>query len=137
VVSSEGHFRLATTEDVDVLSEWRGEGLRPSLLKLLQAGKIGLWDHDGPVSCAAEARKTANGGAINLVFTPPSLRRHGYATACVANFCQHLLNSGWQFCYLHADLANPTSNSIYQKIGFAPVVDFAEYTFDKLPNQHA
>lgn len=26
-----------------------------------------------------------------------------------------------------ADLANPTSNSIYQKIGYRPVADFAEY----------
>lgn len=135
VITADGHFRLATEDDVDTLSTWHGEGMRPSLLKLSQTGQIGLWELDAPVSCAAQTRRTPHGGAINLVFTPPPLRRQGYATACVANLCQHLLSSGWQFCCLHADLANPTSNSIYQKIGFTPVIDFQEYRFEELPNK--
>ena len=134
-VTADGHFRLANLDDIDVLARWHGEPLRRSLPSLVQAGHIGVWELDEPVSCAAQARRTTHGGAVNLVFTPPGLRRRGYATACVASLCQHLLDSGWRFCCLHADLANPTSNSIYQKIGFKAVVDFQEYRFEKLPNQ--
>jgi hypothetical protein len=35
----------------------------------------------------------------------------------------------WQFCPLFTDLANPTSNSIYRKIGYKPVGDFHDYLF--------
>jgi uncharacterized protein len=41
-----------------------------------------------------------------------------------------LLDPGWQFCALFANLANPTSNSTYQKIGYRPVADFDEYHFE-------
>jgi predicted GNAT family acetyltransferase len=40
-----------------------------------------------------------------------------------------ILDSGKKFCFLFTDQANPTSNSIYQKIGYEPVCDFHEYTF--------
>jgi len=42
---------------------------------------------------------------------------------------QQLLGAGWEFCALFTDLANPTSNSIYQRIGYRPVADFDEYIF--------
>jgi predicted GNAT family acetyltransferase len=67
--------------------------------------------------------------AISLVYTPPDLRQRGYATACVASLSQMLLDEGWQFCTLFTDLANPTSNSIYRKIGYKPVGDFHDYLF--------
>lgn len=80
-----------------------------------------------PVSMAARARPTQTGVAVNLVYTPPEFRRQGYATATVAHLSQHLLNDGWQFCTLFTDLANPTSNHIYETIGYTPVMDFTEY----------
>jgi GNAT superfamily N-acetyltransferase len=134
VVTAPGRFRLADSRDLDLLASWHGESLRSSLATLIEARHIGLWETDRPVCCAAQARPTLHGVAVNLVFTPEPFRRNGYATACVASLCQHLLSSGWQFCYLHTDLANPTSNSIYQKIGFAPVCDFQEYRFETMPN---
>lgn len=133
--TADGHFRLAGPDDVDVLTGWHGEPLRGSLQDLVRAGRMGLWELDEPVSCAAQARRTTHGGAINLVLTPPHLRRCGYATACVSSLCQRLLDSGWQFCFLHADRANATSNSIYRKIGFKPVADFQEHKFETLPSQ--
>ena len=51
------------------------------------------------------------------------------ATACVSALSQRLLDTGHAFCALFADLANPASNSIYQKIGYRPVGDFAEFDF--------
>jgi len=40
-----------------------------------------------------------------------------------------LLDEGRRFCALFTDLANPTSNRIYHKIGYRPVCDFDEYVF--------
>ena len=58
---------------------------------------------------------------------PPERRRHGYASACVAALSERLLSEGRRFCFLYTDLANPTSNAIYQKIGYQPVCDVDAY----------
>jgi predicted GNAT family acetyltransferase len=63
------------------------------------------------------------------VYTPPEWRGKGYASACVAALSQLCLDSGYQFCMLYTDLANPTSNSIYQKIGYQPIGESREYRF--------
>lgn len=52
---------------------------------------------------------------------------HHYASACVAALSQLILDEGKEFCTLFTDLANPTSNHIYQQIGYRPVCDFAEF----------
>jgi uncharacterized protein len=131
VIRAIGRFRLAEPRDIDILASWHGEGLRTFLQQSIRTHEVGLWEDAKPVSVAARTRTTTNGGAINLVYTPPELRCHGYATSCVASLCQYLLNTGWKFCCLHADLTNATSNSIYQQIGFTPVCDFQEYEFSK------
>jgi uncharacterized protein len=63
------------------------------------------------------------------VYTPPELRGRGYASACVAALTQQLLDSGRRFVFLFTDLANPTSNSIYQTVGYRPVSDVDQYQF--------
>ena len=76
---------------------------------------------------AASARPTRHAIAVNGVYTPAPWRRHGYATACVAALSEVLLARGFEFCVLYTDLANPTSNSIYTRIGYRPVRDFVMY----------
>jgi predicted GNAT family acetyltransferase len=49
----------------------------------------------------------------------------------VAKLSQHLLDQGRTFCTLFTDLANPTSNRIYQNIGYRPVCDYTVYRFNK------
>src|SRR5581483_4517864 len=72
-----------------------------------------LWSvDDKPVSFAGFAGPTPNGIRIGPVFTPPSLRKHGYASALVAALSQRLLDDGRRFCFLFTNLANPTSNKI-------------------------
>jgi predicted GNAT family acetyltransferase len=90
-----------------------------------------IWENDGvPVSLVAYGNPTTHGIRIGPVYTPPEHRGHGYASACVAALSQHLLESGRTFCFLFTDLANPTSNHIYQAIGYNPVNDVDVYTFD-------
>ena len=90
-----------------------------------------LLDNGRPISMAQKAGKTPNGNLVNLVYTPPSLRRKGYATECVAKLSKYLLEEGNKYCFLFTDLANPTSNSIYQKIGYRPIIDFDRIGFSK------
>jgi uncharacterized protein len=63
------------------------------------------------------------------VYTPLSERGHGYATALVADLSRSLLARGRKRCFLFTDLDNPTSNAIYQRIGYRPVMDVMEHRF--------
>jgi predicted GNAT family acetyltransferase len=40
-----------------------------------------------------------------------------------------LLSRGHRLCFLFTDLANPTSNGIYQRVGNEPVCDVDGYAF--------
>jgi predicted GNAT family acetyltransferase len=89
-----------------------------------------IWEKFGiPVSMAGYAGPTPNGIRVGAVYTPPEQRKRGYASAVTAGASQHLLDVGYQFCFLFTDLLNPTSNHIYQQIGYKPVCDVDRYTF--------
>lgn len=89
-----------------------------------------LWEVNGiPVSMVGYAGPTPHGIRVGAVYTPPDQRRKGYASACTAGVSQHLLDRGYQFCFLFTDLQNPTSNHIYQQIGYQPVCDVDRYLF--------
>jgi hypothetical protein len=83
-----------------------------------------------PVSLAGYGGPTPHGARVGPVYTPPEARGHGYASALTAALSQTLLDAGCQFVFLFTDLANPTSNHIYQSIGYQPVSDVIEYRFD-------
>ena len=91
---------------------------------------IVLWVEGGdPVSFSGHGGPTPNGIRVGPVYTPPELRRRGYASALVAEQTQMLLGAGRKFCFLFTDLANPTSNSIYQRIGYEAVSDADQWVF--------
>lgn len=135
-----GALHQATRADIDDVYDWylafRNEAVptdapprRENVEHSLDDGSIYLWKVNGrPVSLAAKGRRTPRGTSIGPVYTPPDARGRGYASACVAALSQLILDEGKEFCTLFTDLANPTSNSIYQKIGYRPVCDFAQYT---------
>lgn len=96
----------------------------------------GMWllEVDGePVSMSGYRSPTPTGIRIGPVYTPPDRRGHGFASRLVAALSQRLLDSGRQFCFLYTDLDNPTSNSIYQRIGYEMVAEGAEYSFSQSP----
>lgn len=140
-----GRMRPATEDDHEWLSLWSQAFLietRDSNSTIEQARRtIGgyltsdtrgmyVWEADGrPVSIAGYAGPTPNGIRVSHVYTPPELRGRGYASACVAALSQHLLDSGYRHCFLYTDLSNPTSNRIYQRIGYTPVADVDEWVF--------
>jgi predicted GNAT family acetyltransferase len=89
-----------------------------------------FWDDDDPVCIAGFGGPTPNGIRIGPVYTPPELRGRGYGSALTAALTQQLLDGGRRFCFLFTDLANPTSNRIYQRIGYRPVSDVDLWSFD-------
>jgi GNAT superfamily N-acetyltransferase len=90
-----------------------------------------LWEAAGaPVSLVGYGGPAPGGIRIGPVYTPPEHRRRGYGTALVAAVSSWLLAHGRQRCFLYTDLANPTSNSIYRKIGYRRVAESAEYGFE-------
>jgi predicted GNAT family acetyltransferase len=51
------------------------------------------------------------------------LRGRGYGSAATAAVSREALATGADEVLLYTDLANPVSNSIYQRIGYQPVED--------------
>ncbi len=147
-----GSARVATDEDFELLLRWwtafgdevlheggpgrenNEQNVRHKLTS--STGGFFLWN-DGPatVSLAGWGGPTPNGIRIGPVYTPPELRGRGYATALTAELSRQLLEGalfegGRRFCFLYTDLANPTSNAIYERIGYHRVADSAEIVFD-------
>ena len=139
-----GHLRIAETGDIELIAKWAGTFMEEALSETpaegeaqrlaegrVKLGEIFLWEDQGQVvSMAARGRPTRSSYSIGLVYTPPELRGRGYASACVASLSQVILDSGCRFCTLFTDLSNPTSNSIYQKMGYHPLGDFNAYDFE-------
>lgn len=93
--------------------------------------RLYLWEDGGRVaSLVGAGGETPNGVRIGPVYTPPEARGRGYATALTAAASQDQLDRGRRFCFLFTDLANPTSNKIYQAIGYRPVRDVDQYRFE-------
>ena len=89
-----------------------------------------LWEDGGRVvSLAGFGGPTPRGIRVGPVYTPPELRNRGYARALVADLSAERLAAGRRYCFLFTDLSNPTSNRIYQQIGYEPVRELAIYTF--------
>jgi predicted GNAT family acetyltransferase len=135
-----GSLRLACEDDVGLVVSWidafqqeaAPNSPRPSpdmTHARIVEGNVFLWDDGGPVCMAVKTRPTRHGVSISWVYTPPELRRRGYATSCVAALSQQLLDAGFQYCTLFTDLSNPTSNDIYPQIGYRPVCDYREIKF--------
>lgn len=137
-----GVFRMARMDDVDLTAAWiqafHDEALpsdppfntRDWALTAIADGDVYFWEVAGePVSLARKSRTTAHGQSIGPVYTPLEHRGRGYASAVTARLSQLILSSGKRFAMLFTDLSNPTSNSIYQKIGYTPVCDFNQHIF--------
>ncbi|MFW9971001.1 MAG: GNAT family N-acetyltransferase [Candidatus Odinarchaeota archaeon] len=140
-------FRVASKQYESIVLDWARQMLTEALIEITEEELVRktnefkdefesnnsqiflLFDKNKPVSMARKSTKIPNGNGINLVYTPPSLRRKGYATECVAKLSKLILEEGNKFCFLFTDLSNPTSNSLYQKIGYRPVIDENHYKF--------
>jgi uncharacterized protein len=147
-----GSARVATSDDREVVLRWwiafgdevlheggpGRDGAEAMVDHRLAAETRGflLWEDGGEtVSLAGWGGATPKGIRVGPVYTPPELRGRGYATALTAELSQRLLDGrlfagGRRFCFLYTDLANPTSNAIYERIGYRRIAESAEIVFD-------
>ena len=142
-----GAPRLAAQGDAALLTEWFAAFTRetsppgaadasdPSAAVAERLSYLGvtLWEADGePVSLAGVTRQVAGMVRIGPVYTPPVRRGHGYGTAVTAAVSHRVRAVGAEEVLLYTDLANPVSNSIYQRIGYRPVEDRVMLSFTPL-----
>ena|SRR6266849_594786 len=95
----------------------------------LAAGNLWLWDHGEAMSMAVSRGPVEGVVRVAGVYTPAGKRKRGYAEACVYALSQRLREAGFR-CILYTDLANPTSNSIYRRIGYRAVAEVLRYRFE-------
>jgi GNAT superfamily N-acetyltransferase len=147
LVGVPGSARLIGPADgssVDRLAAWRaafeievhGEAPTPppkpdDVVASLAAGAAELlWEVDGvPVAQATARAVTAGMSRIGPVYTPPEHRGHGYAAAVTAAASRCALDRGARHVLLYTDLANPTSNRLYPRLGYRPRYDALELRF--------
>jgi predicted GNAT family acetyltransferase len=142
--SCAGTHRLASSRDEELLFTWlrafhaeavphdprsSDDDLRANLRDGVAKEQFYLWEVDGrPVCLVGSRRETATERWIAPVYTPPAERGHGYASALTAVASERILADG-KTGALFTDLENPTSNGIYQAIGYVPVADFRHFLF--------
>ncbi len=91
-------------------------------------GRYRIWEDAGERVALAGMSDAGDAGArIGPVWTPPAHRGRGYATSLVAALSSEILTRGTREIFLTTDLANPTSNAIYARVGFVPLGDYGEY----------
>jgi predicted GNAT family acetyltransferase len=137
----EGEARLATVADRDLLISWfavfaqdTGEPVPQDARRVvderLSHQGLTLWEANGAVVSMVGVTRAVDGMArIAPVYTPAELRGRGYAGATTATVSQAALDAGVAEVVLYTDLANPTSNALYQRIGYRAVEDRVMLTF--------
>lgn len=139
-----GRLRAVLPAELSLVVEWLAAfardcgtpagNTRAKDLELVCDRSLWLWDDGAPRSLVGAAAWTPHGVRVGYVYTPPALRGRGYATSAVASLSDRLLREGRRVCFLYTDLANPTSNAIYARIGYWPVCDVVDVDFS-LPGQ--
>jgi GNAT superfamily N-acetyltransferase len=137
-----GRHRFAEESDADLLRGWAtafgdetgtGGGGVEIVGPRLAARRLHVWEHGGVV-VAMTAITASFGGVcrVQLVYTPPEHRRHGFAAALVAAVTAAEVAAGRR-CMLYTDLANPTSNSVYRRVGYRWVGESRSLVFQPSP----
>jgi predicted GNAT family acetyltransferase len=140
-----GRLRPATSSDHELATTWfqgfmaeaDAQAGRPpsrvahfdadSVGRRIDSGAVWLWEDEAGRVVHLSGASTPSFGVsrIGPVFTPREHRGKGYAGAAVALLSRRLLDQGVRVC-LFTDQANPTSNALYERLGYRPVVDMAE-----------
>jgi predicted GNAT family acetyltransferase len=135
-----GRARVAGRADRELLVAWNrafaeeardGEGDFARMVDgRIEYGGLTLWEAGGEAVSMAGATRVVEGTVrVAPVYTPKQLRGQGYAGAVTAAVSQAALDAGAREVLLFTDLANPTSNALYHRLGYRPVGDQVDYRF--------
>jgi RimJ/RimL family protein N-acetyltransferase len=129
-----GAARLAGQADFGLLVRWNeefvaetgaaGEDAARTVTDHLGYGGITVWEDSGqPVAMASLSPAVAGVCRVSSVYTPAAHRQRGYGAAVTTTVSQQALDAGAAEVVLYTDLANLTSNALYQRLGYRPVTD--------------
>lgn len=132
--SPDGAARIATSADAALVTSWLAEfaaetgqvdvASRGMIDERLSSRQLMMWDVAGkPASMAGITAVISGVARVGPVYTPPGLRGRGYGGGATTAISRLALERGAQFVVLFTDLANPTSNELYQRLGYRPVED--------------
>lgn len=134
--NGDGIFREVSSDKLTLIEQWiyqfcedvklptTKEEAKQTAHTLITNRRLFGLEVDGKlVSVAAKTRPTTNNITVNFVYTPKEARKKGYASSCVAALSQRMLDEGYKTTTLYTDLANPTSNKIYQEIGYEKMME--------------
>jgi ribosomal protein S18 acetylase RimI-like enzyme len=142
-----GRGRPAANDDVELLAHMFNafvhevdleplslDDAREGVKKSIAAGSLFCWDIEGAIAALAGHAPVVTTesiviGRVGPVYTPPEYRNRGFGSAVTAHVTRHLRGQGARVM-LFTDAANPTSNSIYQEIGFRLIDEVLEMRFD-------
>ncbi|WP_030613437.1 GNAT family N-acetyltransferase [Streptomyces sclerotialus] len=119
-----GEFAKAVGEAVSIDAEsWAGTRFADK--------RYTLWETpDGtPVSVAGMNPMIGGQVQVDIVYTPAHLRGRRYAGAVTAEVSRAAVAAGAKDVVLFADLSNPASNALYQRLGYRTLTDWAAYDF--------
>jgi len=143
----EGFARPARGDEVDLLARMLSEFMREVELtpisyaeareaasRQIESLALYCWEVNEKITAIAGHAPVVNTdsdaiGRVGPVYTPPEFRRHGYGSAVTAHVSRQLIEKGARVM-LFADAANPTSNGIYQEIGYRLVDELVEMHFE-------
>lgn len=137
-----GRARVAEESDRDLVIDWmrafNHEVGMPALdvapdVTRIDDRRLFVWEDGSVVSMVGISPAVAGVVRLGPVYTPPEARHRGYATALVAEVSRRALAGGATKCMLFTDLANATSNRIYQAVGYQRSHDAHEYLFSTEP----
>jgi predicted GNAT family acetyltransferase len=133
-----GFGEVATEANYDLVEAWLHDFLteldlieapNDMLRDNVRAGQFWIWWVDGEPVCLVGNRPSGDKYAhVGPVYTPPQHRRKGYAAALTAMATGSYLAQG-RIGSLFTDAANPTSNHVYESIGYHVVGDAIEFDF--------
>jgi len=133
-----GRLRLAEVVEAPLVQAWSigfsaevgsDHAPRQDVRPWIEQGQVFMWEVAGQGVSVAKANPGYGGvSRVSLVYTPPEHRRLGYAGACVAGVTGVQLEAGLR-CMLYTDLANPTSNGVYQRVGYRQVCEAVNLSF--------
>ncbi|MFC8054381.1 GNAT family N-acetyltransferase [Bacillus cereus] len=134
--NEDGAFREIGGDELPLIEQWiyqfcedvrlpttKDEAKQTAHTLITNRRLFGLEVEGKLVSVAAKTRPTTNNITVNFVYTPKEARKKGYASSCVAALSQRMLDEGYKTTTLYTDLANPTSNKIYQEIGYEQIAE--------------
>jgi GNAT superfamily N-acetyltransferase len=144
--AADGRGRSAHIDELEALAEMLSAFMREVELTRLSPseardvasrrindGSLYCWDVNGDVASIAGHAPVVTTGSVTIgrvgpVYTPPDYRRRGFGSAATAHVTQALIERGARVM-LFTDAANPTSNSIYQAIGYRLIDEVVQMRF--------